>query len=65
MCQGTIVHEKTATSIYDCVALAPNCVANCSATPDKLFPIIHICFTVFSQIVLIVVSETISDVHVP
>ena len=30
--------RKTATQTYYCVAFAPNCVANCTATPDKLFP---------------------------
>ena len=30
--------QKTATPTYYCVAFAPNCVANCTATPDKLFP---------------------------
>ena len=27
-----------ATPTYYCVAFGQNCVANCSATPDKLFP---------------------------
>ena len=30
--------SKTARPTYYCVAFTPNCVANCSATPDKLFP---------------------------
>ena len=29
---------KTATPTYYYVVSAPNCVANCYATPDKLFP---------------------------
>ena len=29
-----------ATPTYYCVAFAQNCVANCSATPDKLFPVL-------------------------
>ena len=36
MCQGTIFNEKSATPTHYRVGFAPNCVANCSATPDKL-----------------------------
>ena len=41
---------KTATGTpeYYCVALAPNYVAICSATPDKLFPDIILCY--FSEL---------------
>ena len=42
MRQGTILHAKNCyTNIFlcsICVAFALNCVANCTATPDKLFP---------------------------
>ena len=39
MCKTTVLYaKKTATPVYHCVAYAQNLVANCSATPDKLFP---------------------------
>ena len=36
--------QKTATPTYYCVAFAQNCVANCTATPDKLFPVLRLDF---------------------
>ena len=38
MCQGTIVHEKTATPTYFYAEFAPDSMANCTSTPDKLLP---------------------------
>ena len=32
--------QKTAISTHYCVAYAQKCVANCTATPDKLFPVL-------------------------